>query len=408
MGVEQWMATTAEDLQYRTVTVPILGGEVELRVPTDISDSTLNKEIASQDIVRRKLLEFVDQLEHLGTSNREIFICPIQKLLVVTEDFLHTCHNVRKFISGFSSRSSSVAELEAARCDVRSFYFNHIDGEIDRIDNLRKEVFREIQGEILVSRREDLKHFRKKLAKSTGVVRTELQKFFAYLLVNDPRNLFRITSRKTQKEILTLQFKRDVEMTETLYTAVRKLDTYMRGAILPSDLLQSTAEKIETERSVECLFEQDYELFIHALIDEIVETLVPEVEGVLDLDGIWYDDYENIRAKIDKLADVCKSFRVFYAERSGLREKVGARKMIYKKMERRCRDQIFAILDVFNTHRYREIAESIRSMDQILVDLEGTLLQWERAISKRALARDEWRDAEPLPRRGETSVFYKE
>ena len=159
---------------------------------------------------------------------------------------------------------------------------------------------------------------------------------------------------------------------------------------------------------MECLFEPDYSHFLHALIDEIAETLLPEVEGVLDLDGIWYDDYESIQSKIIKLSDVCLSFRVFYAERSELREKVSSRKMIYKKMEQRCRDQIYAILDVFNTHRYREIADSIRSIDQILVDLEATLLQWERSIAQRAFAREEWRDAEPLQRRGERSVVYKD
>ena len=399
--------TAATQVPTRDVTVPIVGGEVDLAVPVEISDRTLNKEIAGQDLLRKKLLGFVDRLERLSGSNRELFICPIQKLLTVTEDFLVTCRDLRKFMGDFSSHHSAISQLEEARGDVRTFFYNYICEEIDKVDDLEKQVFCEVMGEIRVNRRDDLKLFRKKLAKGVGVVRTELQKYFAYLLASDPRNIYRKAGKKSQQEILFLQFKRDVEITERLYTAVRKLDRYMRGAIVPSDLLQSTAERIERDRSIECLFEQDYNLFLNALIDEILETLLPEIEGVLDLDGIWYDDYESIQAKIKRLSDVCITFRVFYAERSELREKVSARKMIHKKMEQRSRDQIYAILDVFNTHRYREVADSIRNVDQILVDLEVTLLQWEKSIAQRAFAREEWRDAELLQRRGEKSVVYK-
>lgn len=402
------MTPTVADSRTREITVPITGGEVTLDVPEEISESTLNKEIAGQDLVRSKLLGFIERLEHVSGSNRELFVCPIQKLLAVTEDFLATCRDIRKFMKNFSAYHSAIPELEEARGDIQAFFFNHIDAEIDKIDALRGDVFCDIMGEIRVNTRQDLKLFRKRLAKGTGVVRTEFQKFFAYLLASDPRNIYRQSGHKTQQEILFLQFKRDVEITERLFTAVHKLDRYMRGAIVPSDLLQTTCDKIETERSVACLFEADYELFLRSLIDEIVETLLPEIKGVLDLDGIWYDDYENIQAKIKKLSDVCITFRAFYTERFELREKVSARKMIYKSMEQRCRDQIYAILDVFNTHRYREIAESIRSIDQILVDLEVTLLQWERAIAQRAFAREEWRDTEPLQRRGDTSVIYKD
>jgi hypothetical protein len=308
----------------------------------------------------------------------------------------------------FASYRSAVPELEDARGDIRTFFQSYICEEIDKIEELQKQVFCEIRGEVRALRRDDLKLFRKKLAKGVGVVRTELQKFFAHLLSSDPRNIYRKAGRKSQREILFLQFKRDVEITDRLYSAVRKLDRYMRGAIVPSDLLQSTAERIERERSIECLFEQDYNLFLNALIDEIVETLLPEIEGILDLDGIWYDDYESIQSKVKMLSDVCISFRVFYTERSEVREKVSARKMIYRRMEQRSRDQIYAILDVFNTHRYREVAEWIRRIDQILVDLEVTLLQWERSLAQRAFAREEWRDAELLQRRGERSVVYKD
>ena len=163
-----------------------------------------------------------------------------------------------------------------------------------------------------------------------------------------------------------------------------------------------------TFRFVACLFEPDFAIFLNALIEEILETLRPELEGVLDLDGIWYDDFESIQAKSQRLSDVCLTFRVFYAERSELREKVSNRKMIYKKMDQSCQDQIWAILDVFNSHRFREVAASIRAIDQILVDLEVTLLQWEKGIARRAFAREEWRDAEVLQRRGDRSVVYKD
>lgn len=401
------MAATAE-VRKREVTVPIVGGEVTLRVPEEISERTLNKEIAGQDFARRRLLSFIDRLERIAASNRELFICPIQKLLVITDDFLGICRRLRRFMDDFATYHSAIPQLEEARGDVTTFFYNYLDDEIDKVDALRQEVFLEIEGQIRATRREDLKLYRKKLAKGAGAVRTELQKFFAHLLASDPRNLYKKSGSRSQQEILCLQFKRDVEITERLYAAVRRLDTYMRGAIVPSDLLQTTADRIERERSVECLFEQDYAMFLNALIDEILETLLPELEGVLDLDGIWYDDYESIQSKIKKLSDASITFRVFYSERYEVREKVSARKMIYKKMEQRCRDQIYAILDVFNTHRYREVAGRIRVIDQTLVDLEVTLLNWERSIAQRAFARAEWRDAEPLPRRGEKSVVFKD
>lgn len=401
------MAEAVAEIRTRAVTVPILGGEVALRVPETISDRTLNKEIAGQDIVRRRLLDFIDKLERVAGSNRELYLCPIPKLLAITDDFFAVCKGLRKFMKGFGAHHSAIPELEEARGDVRTFFSSYINEEIDRIAELRDRVFVDVMGEIRASRRDELKLYRKRLAKAAGMVRTELQKYFAHLLANDPRNLFRASGVKGQQDILFLQFQRDVEVTHRLYTAVRRLDRYMRGAIVPSDLLQMTVDRIERERSIACLFEQDFAIFLNALIEEILETLVTELEGVLDLDGIWYDDFESILAKRQRLSDVCITFRVFYAERSELRAKVSNRKMIYKKMEQSCQDQIWAILDVFNSHRYREVAASLRAIDQLLVDLEATLLQWEKGIAHRAFARPEWRDAEPLPRRGERSVVYK-
>lgn len=401
------MAEVAAEVLTRAVTVPILGGEVSLRVPETISDRTLNKEIAGQDLVRQKLLDFIDKLERVAGSNRELFLCPIPKLLAITDDFFAVCERLRKFMKGFSSYHSAIPELEDARGDVRTFFYGYINEEIDRIAELRDRVFVDVMGEIRASRRDELKLYRKRLAKAAGMVRTELQKYFAHLLASDPRNLYRTSGVKSEPEILFLQFQRDLEVTDRLYTAVRRLDRYMRGAIVPSDLLQMTVDRIERERSISCLFEPDFAIFLNALIEEILETLLPELEGVLDLDGIWYDDFESIQAKRQRLSDVCITFRVFYAERSELREKVTNRKMIYKKMDQSCQDQIWAILDVFNSHRFREVAASIRAIDQILVDLEVTLLQWEKGIARRAFARDEWRDAEPLQRRGDRSVVYK-
>ena len=402
------MAEAVAEVLTRAVTVPILGGEVSLRVPETISDRTLNKETAGQDLVRQKLLELIDKLERVAGSNRELFLCPIPKLLAITEDFFAVCKGLRKFMQGFGSYRSAIPELEQARGDVRTFFYSYINEEIDRIAELRDRVFVDVKGEIRAHRRDELKLYRKRLAKAAGMVRTELQKYFAHLLVNDPRNLYRASGARSQQEILFLQFQRDVEVTDRLYAAVRKLDRYLRGAIVPSDLLQMTVDRIERERSIACLFEQDFEMFLNALIEEIVETLMPELESVLDLDGIWYDDFESIQAKRQRLSDICITFRVFYAERSELREKVSNRKMIYKKMDQSCQDQIWAILDVFNTHRFREVAANIRAIEQILVDLEATLLQWEKGIARRAFAREEWRDAEPLQRRGERSVVYKD
>ena len=391
--------------ETRPVIVPILGGEVLLDVPVEISDRMLNQEIARQDLNRRRLLELIEGLDGIIDSNREIFVCPVQKLHGIAGKFLDLAGDLRRFIDGLGGHASAVPELEAARGDLRAF-FAPIDTNIDEVERLQDSVFHVVDGELL-PHREGLQQFRKKLAKTGGRVRTELQKFFAHLFSNDPRNLYRPVGKKSQQEILFLQFRQDVEITEQLYNAIRRLDRYMRGAIVPSDLLQMTAERIERERSIACLFEPDYALFLSALIDEIIERLLPELDGILDLDGIWYDDFESIQAKRKSLSEVCLMFRVLYVERSGLREKVHGRKMIYKSMDQRCRDQIWAILDVLDTYRYKEMAQGIREIDQTLVDLESTLLQWERGLAHRAFSQPSWRDAEPLPRRGDDSVVYK-
>lgn len=394
--------STAE-LEPRIVTVPISGGELSLSVPGEISDSTLNKEIAVQDIVRKRLLDLIGKLEKIVGSNMELFVCPKEKLHQITGEFLAVCGELRKFIADFSTFHSSVPELEEAREDVRTFLFSHIDGAIDEIDEAQKQIFAKAKGSRTVEKTH-LNEFRKRLAKDAGVVRNELQKIFAHLFARDPRNMYRESGVKSQQEILFVQFRRDVEITDQLYQAVRRLDRYMRGAIVPSDLLQMTAERIERERGVGCIFEADYSLFLNALVEEILERLLPELQGVLDLDGIWYDDFESIQNKAKKLYETCITFKVFYNERRELREKVRARKAVYDKIDQRGRDMVGAMLAVFETHRYRDVAESIRSIDQILIDLEGTLLQWEKGITRRAFAQPEWGDEEPFRRRGERSV----
>ena len=398
--------TTTLEVEKRLLQVPIVGGEVALYVPVEIEEKTLNKEIAVQDLVRKRLLDIVRRLEKIIGSNMELFLCQEQKLQLITGEFLSICGDLRKFMEDFSTFTSSIPELEEAREDVRAFLFSHVMTAIGEVDGLQEEIFEDtVQGRHPEKLR--LAAFRKKLAKAAGVVRTELQKIFAHLFARDPRNLFREAPR-SQHEILRLQFKRDVAMTETLYGGVRSLDRYMRGAILPSDLLQMTAERIDRERTVSCLFEPDYSLFLNALLEEILERLVPEVRGVLELDGIWYDDFESIQNKVNSLYETCITFKVFYTERSELREKVRTRKAVYDKVfDRRALDMVGAMLDVFETHKYRAVAESVRTIDQILVDLEGTLLQWEKGIARRAFARQEWRDDEPFRRRGERSVTFR-
>ena len=240
--------------------------------------------------------------------------------------------------------------------------------------------------------------YRKILAKGTGMVRTELQKIFAHLFVRDPRNLYRSRGSRSQQAILFRQFKRDVEITGMLYNAVRKLDTYMRGAIIPSDLIQMIASKIEREGSIACLFESDYSMFLNDLIDEVLEILLPELHEVLYLDGIWFDDFENIEQKGKMLSEACLSFKILYSERFGLRQAIAERIAAASSVD--VGDpRLAGILEAFDTHRHREVAERVRTIDQVLVDLEGTLLQWEKGIAKRAFAHDEWREAMPLRRR---------
>lgn len=232
------------------------------------------------------------------------------------------------------------------------------------------------------------------------MVRTELQKIFAHLFARDPRNFYRAGGPRSQQEILFRQFRRDVEVTEMLYTAVRRLDTYMRGAIIPSDLINMIAEKIEAERSIACLFDDDYATFLNDLVDEVLEILLPDLQEVLYLDGIWFDDFENIEGKAKMLADACLSFKVFFRERRGLREAV-QRQLAAAGRNSRSIGRDGEVMAAFDTYRYREVAEGVRSVDQILVDLEGTLLQWEKGIAKRAFAEEEWGRAVPLERRGD-------
>lgn len=397
--------TVQVEQEKREVMIPIGGREVSLMVPADITESTLNKEVAVQDLVRKRLLTIIGGLEKTISSNMELFLCPEQKLQMLAGEFLSICGDLRKFMDDFGTYHSAIPELEEARGDVRTFLFAHIDKAIGEIDEEKDRIFtKSVQG--LRVDKTELESFRKKLAKASGVVRTELMKIFAHLLARDPRNLYR-ESPRSQRDILRLQFKRDVDITETLYAAVRGLDRYMRGAILPSDLLQMTAERIERERSVTCLFDPDYALFLNALVEEILERLLPELRGVLELDGIWYDDFESIQKKVKSLYETSITFKVFYAERCELREKVGARQRVYDKIDQRAKDMVGAMLDVFSTHKYRAVAESIRAIDQTLVDLEGTLLQWEKGIARRAFAREEWRNDEPFRRRGERSVVFR-
>lgn len=399
------MSGVIEDIRTRHVTVPIAGGEASLEVPSEISDQTLNKEIGVQDFIRQRLLDFIASFERIIESNRELFFCSEEKLVLITRDFLAACAELRQFISNLSTYHSAIPKLEEARENIEAFFYRHISIEIDGIEAVQRVVASEMAEQGRIPQRE-LHLFRKKLGKGAGLVRTELQKIFAHLLAHDPRNIYRAAGERSEQEILFLQFRRDVQVTEQLYNAVRALDTYMRGAIIPSDLLKLTAERIRRERSVVCLFEPDYSLFLNALLDEIAEQLLTELYEILDLDGIWYDDYENIRGKAKTLYDICSTFKAHYLERYGLREEVRAKAMITKGFVGKRRSDPFAtVLDVFNTYRYEEVADNIMNIDQTLVDLEGSLLQWEKGIARRAFAKAEWGSAEPFRRRAGKSFI---
>jgi hypothetical protein len=391
--------------ETRDIAIPIVGGKVLLRVPRSLSTSTLYKEIATQDICRQRLLGFINTIHSISGSNRELMLCSEQKLLVITRQFLKVCEGLRQFVVDLATFHSNIAELDEAREDVKTFFYSHISGSIEEVSDLHKIVFA-ADGE-LSSRRGEFDSFRKILAKIMGMVRTELQKIFAHLFCRDPRNLYRAKGARSQQEILFRQFQRDVEVTGMLYNAVRRLDTYMRGAIIPSDLIKMIAGKIETDQSVVCLFEEETSSFLKDLIDEVQGILLPEINEVLYLDGIWFDEFENIERKARMLADVCLSFKAFFQERQGLRVEIARQIAPYREDGHPSGNGLHAVLhafDSFETFRYQDVAECVRSIDQILVDLEGTLLQWEKGIAKRAFARDEWREAEPLRRRGDADA----
>lgn len=362
---------------------------MSLQLPEFVSDQVLNKETGVQDVIARRLLGFIDKLNRISGTNRELLVCSRQKLEGFTNEFLMVCHQLRRFMRDFSKYHSVIPELQEAREVARAAFSWHISDEIQMINDTRHDAFAEGADQ-------ELDRFRRKLARAFGVVRTELQKIFAYLLGSDPRNLYRAGGRRSQKDILFRQFKHDVEVTQQLYVSIRRLDTYMRGAIVPSDLLALTADRIEREESISYLLEsEEYALFLNALVDEVLEQLVPEVQAVLDLEGVWYDDYENIQKKTDELKQACIALRELYRERSELRAEVA-----------KVADQQ-SVLEVFNRFRYAEYADRVRQLNQLLVDLESTLLQWERGISRRAFAREEWREEEPLQRRSDGMVLIQ-
>lgn len=392
--------SSVQNMKKRPVTVPLSGGiEIALLVPETIDDPTLNKEIAGQDVVRKNLLGFIERIERSIGSNRELFICSEEKLRTITGEFLATCGEISRFIESMATYHSAIPELEEAREDVETFFYSRISSETETTAAYQASVFPEDETLYVDPAKIDL--FRKMLAKSAGVVRTELQKIFAYLLERDPRNMYRLAGPRTQKAILFRQFRRDVEITERLYTAVRKLDTYMRGAIVPSDLLQLTAERIEREGSLNCLFQPDYSHFLVALVEEILDQLLSEVQKVLSLDGIWYDDFEEFQGKSKMLQELCSSFKVLFNERSGLREEIAKQEASLSAFGDGLTEVVERLMAVFDNYGHRKIAGIVRSLDQMLVDLEGSLLQWEKGIAKRAFAREEWREAEPLQRRVE-------
>ena len=388
------------ETRTREVTVPILGGEILLRVPDHLADPTLTREIASQDIIRRRLLDAIDRLDRETGSNRELLLCPRSKLGDIAKAFLNTCQEVRRFTEDLAGYRSTIPELEEARGDARVFFSSQINSTVEEIRTQHEALFQRPEEAPRPSTAE-LEVFRKRLAKGSGMVRTELQKIFAHLFARDPRNLYRVLGPRSEKEILFRQFRSDVDVTDRLYNTVRRLDTYMRGAIVPSDLLLSIAEKIEREGSIACLFEPDYRNFLDALIDEVLATLVPELQEALTLDGIWYDDFENIETKSKMLTNACIMFRALYTERYGLREAVEINSLTFKELaDDNSREWMRAMLHTFDTFRYKDVADSVRRLDQVLTDLEGSLLQWEKGVARRAFALEEWSSAEPYQRRG--------
>ncbi len=380
----------------RTVVFSGWGGEAGLTVPTGISEPTLNKEIAGQDLIRKKLLAIIDKLEAIG-NNRELLFCSEQKLQAITREFTTICQEVRKFFAESLSHRSAIPQLQEAREDVKLFFRAHLGEEIEEIELLEQVLFSDAVYRDRHPPR-TLEPFRRRLAKCTGLVRTELQKMFAHLFACDPRNLFRPNGPYSQQEILFRQFRRDVEICEQLYLAIRKLDTYMRGAIIPSDVLRMIADKIMNEQNISCLFDSDHYFFMNALIDEVLEILLPELRDFLNLDGVWYDDFENVERKCKALTNACIEFRAFYTERSGLREEIYASG--HGQRQTRKQDPALGpVIRVFETFRCNEVAGKLRQIDQVLIDLEGTLLQWEKGVAQRAFARPEWREAQPLQRR---------
>lgn len=379
----------------RRLVLPTASGELVLQVPKHVAEPTMLKEIAGQDVLGRRLLEIIRSLENLTGTNRELLLCSQEKLYTTAGGFLSVCGDLRRLLDDLASYQSAIPELHEARENVRTFFSGRVGEEIDRFDALLRRMFSP-QRRAKRFRREELDGFRKRLAKSTGMVHTELQKIFAHLFANDPRNLYRLEGPRSEQDILVRQFRREVEITEHLYHAVRRLDTYMRGAIVPSDLLQMIAGRIEREGSIQSLFDADYALFLTALVDEVLEILLPELAEVLHLDGIWYDDFENVERKSQSLFKLCTAFKAFYQDRYGLRLEVESRlAAAYRPAA-----ELAIIRQVFDTFRFQDVATSIREVDQVLVDLEGALLQWEKGIARRAFARREWQLAEPFQRKG--------
>lgn len=389
--------TQVEDITTRPVKIPVAGGELLLEVPSHIKEQTLIKEIAGQDVVRKRMLDFIERLDRMAGTNREMMLCSKERLEEITQEFLYVCSDLRRFVKDLATYHSAIEELEEAREDVRMFFAGPVSVEIDALEKAQAELFYDAETAPYL-RREELDGYRKKLAKSTGMVRTELQKVFAHLFTRDPRNLYRAAGPRSQQEILFRQFRRDVDVTEELYKAVRRLDTYMRGAIIPSDLLQMIADKIETEQSIGCLFEADYALFLETMVDEVLKILLPELEEVVHLDGIWYDDFENVERTSKRLEHICVTFKAFYTDRYGLRQAL-ERRVEAGEGVGESSEGLEAIRDVFDTFRHAQVAEAIRDLDQVLVDLEGALLQWEKGVARRAFAREEWAMAVPLQRK---------
>lgn len=364
----------------RRVVLSTKGGQLVLRVPDFVSDQVLFKEIGVQDVIGRRLLDFIDRMERIAVSNRELMFCSRVKLESFTDDFLDIGEHLRRFIEEFGRHKSVIAEVREAREAVSTAFAWHIVDELTEIERLRPEL--SLRGPA------ELDRFRLRLAKAFGVVRNELQKVFAYLLANDPRNVYREQGPQSQKQILFRQFRRDVEITAQLYNAIRGLDRYMRGAIIPSDLLEVTAEHIQREASAANILDSaEYEDFLNSLCEEVLEQLLPELQSAINLEGVWYDDYENLQRKSEQISSAFIAFREQYRERRLLRDQVTK---VAGALE---------VREVFNRFGHIEIAQRLRGLNQALVDLEGTLLQWERGVSNRAFALEEWREEEPLKRR---------